>query len=117
MIANLSDKKAVVIDATCEIDNAIDTLANENGLEITAFIETRMHADHLSGATKLVKKYGSSLYISSLEQYVTKSASENGITTNLIKTGDKIVILEMDLSWRQFILRAILMEAYALNFR
>lgn len=92
VIANPSNKKAIAMDSTCEIDNAIDTLANENGLEITAFIETHMHADHLSGATKLAKKYGSSLYISSLEQYVTKSASESGITINLVKTGDKIAI-------------------------
>jgi glyoxylase-like metal-dependent hydrolase (beta-lactamase superfamily II)/rhodanese-related sulfurtransferase len=92
MITSHSDKKTVVIDATCEIDNAIDTLVNENDLEITTLIETHMHADHLSGATKLAKKYGSSLYISSLEQYMTKSASDDGININLIKTGDKIAI-------------------------
>jgi glyoxylase-like metal-dependent hydrolase (beta-lactamase superfamily II)/rhodanese-related sulfurtransferase len=92
MIASHSDKKTVVIDATCEIDNAIDILVNENDLEITTLIETHIHADHLSGATKLAKKYGSSLYISSLEQYMTKSASDDGININLIKSGDKIAI-------------------------
>ena len=52
-----SDKKAIVIDATCEIDNAISKIVNENDLKITKVIDTHMHADHLSGASRLAKKY------------------------------------------------------------
>jgi glyoxylase-like metal-dependent hydrolase (beta-lactamase superfamily II)/rhodanese-related sulfurtransferase len=92
VVASHSDRKSVIIDATCGIDKAVDNLVNENDLEITTLIETHMHADHLSGATKLAKKYGSSVYISSLEQYMTKSANDDGININLIKTGDKITV-------------------------
>ena len=67
MIASTYDKSAIVIDATCEIDNAISKIVNENGLRITKLIDTHMHADHLSGTTRLAKKYGADVYISSLE--------------------------------------------------
>jgi glyoxylase-like metal-dependent hydrolase (beta-lactamase superfamily II) len=45
MIATESDKKAIVIDPTCEIDNVISKIVNENGLKITEVIDTHMHAD------------------------------------------------------------------------
>ena len=43
-------------------------------------IETHMHADHLSGATRMAKKYGSKLYISSMEQYIIKNAIDHAIS-------------------------------------
>jgi glyoxylase-like metal-dependent hydrolase (beta-lactamase superfamily II)/rhodanese-related sulfurtransferase len=92
VIANTLDKKAVVIDATCGMDNVIDTLVSDNDLKITALIETHMHADHLSGATKMAKKYGSKLYISSMEQYIIKNAIDDAISIDLIKSGDKITV-------------------------
>jgi glyoxylase-like metal-dependent hydrolase (beta-lactamase superfamily II)/rhodanese-related sulfurtransferase len=92
MIASLSDKKAVVIDPTCEIDNTISTIVNENDLEITTLIETHMHADHLSGATRLAKKYGSKVYISSLEAYEIKNGHDDGLNFKLIKGGNKIAV-------------------------
>lgn len=92
MIASLSDKKAVVIDPTCEIDNTISTIVNENDLEITTLIETHMHADHLSGATRLAKKYGSKVFVSSLETYEIKNGHDDGLNFKLIKGGDKIAV-------------------------
>src|SRR5215510_1677787 len=74
------------------MDNVIDTLVSDNELKITTLIETHMHADHLSGATKMAKNYGSILYISSMEQYITENANDNAISINLIKSGDKINI-------------------------
>jgi glyoxylase-like metal-dependent hydrolase (beta-lactamase superfamily II)/rhodanese-related sulfurtransferase len=76
MIASMHNKSAIVIDATCEIDKAISKIVNENDLRITKLIDTHMHADHLSGATRLAKKYGAEVYISSLEGYDTKNVGD-----------------------------------------
>jgi glyoxylase-like metal-dependent hydrolase (beta-lactamase superfamily II)/rhodanese-related sulfurtransferase len=94
MIAAASDRKAIVIDPTCEIDNATSTIVNENDLKITKVIDTHMHADHLSGATRLAKKYAADLYISSLEGYEIINRDGEGSTLNVksIKDGDKIEI-------------------------
>lgn len=89
-----SDKKVIVIDATCEIDNAISKIVNENDLKITKVIDTHMHADHLSGATRLAKEYAADLYISSLEGYeiINRSDEGSGLNIKSIKDGDKIEI-------------------------
>jgi glyoxylase-like metal-dependent hydrolase (beta-lactamase superfamily II)/rhodanese-related sulfurtransferase len=91
MIASTNDESAIVIDATCEIDNAISKIVNENGLRITKLIDTHMHADHLSGATRLAKKYGADVYISSLEGYNTKNGTE-GMSIKSIRDGDIIQV-------------------------
>jgi glyoxylase-like metal-dependent hydrolase (beta-lactamase superfamily II)/rhodanese-related sulfurtransferase len=91
MVASTFDKSAIVIDATCEIDKAISKIVNENGLRITKLIDTHMHADHLSGATRLAKKYRADVYISSLEGYDTKNGTE-GMTFKSIKDGDIIQV-------------------------
>jgi glyoxylase-like metal-dependent hydrolase (beta-lactamase superfamily II)/rhodanese-related sulfurtransferase len=94
MIATASDKKAIVIDATCEIDNAISKIVNENDFKITKIIDTHMHADHLSGATRLAKKYAADLYISSLEGYELINRGDEGSSLNIksIRDGDKIEV-------------------------
>jgi glyoxylase-like metal-dependent hydrolase (beta-lactamase superfamily II)/rhodanese-related sulfurtransferase len=94
VIATASDKKAVVIDATCEIDNAISKIVKENDLKITKVIDTHMHADHLSGASRLAKKYAVDLYISSLEGYEIINRNGEGSSLNIksIKDGDKLEI-------------------------
>ncbi len=94
MIATAYDKKAIVIDATCEIDNAISKIVNENDLKITKVIDTHMHADHLSGATRLAKKYAADLNISSLEGYELINRSDEGSSLNIqsIRDGDKIEV-------------------------
>lgn len=54
-----------------------------------------MHADHLSGASRLAKKYAADIYISSLEGYeiINRDGSEgSGLNITSIKDGDKIKI-------------------------
>jgi glyoxylase-like metal-dependent hydrolase (beta-lactamase superfamily II)/rhodanese-related sulfurtransferase len=91
MVASIYDKSAIVIDATCEIDKAISKIVNENGLRITKLIDTHMHADHLSGATRLAKKYGADVYISSLEGYDIKNGTE-GMSIKSTRDGDIIQV-------------------------
>jgi glyoxylase-like metal-dependent hydrolase (beta-lactamase superfamily II)/rhodanese-related sulfurtransferase len=93
VIANLDDKKAAVIDPTCEIDDYLGTIVNENNLKITAILDTHLHADHLSGNTKLAKKYGCDLYVSALEPYeLNDFPNADGLNLNSLKDGDKINI-------------------------
>jgi glyoxylase-like metal-dependent hydrolase (beta-lactamase superfamily II)/rhodanese-related sulfurtransferase len=93
MIASPSDKKAVIIDPTCEIDNnAISNIVNNNDLRITAVIDTHIHADHLSGATRVAQKYGGKVYVSSLEPYEVKNRHDHDLNVKLIGEGDKITI-------------------------
>jgi glyoxylase-like metal-dependent hydrolase (beta-lactamase superfamily II)/rhodanese-related sulfurtransferase len=93
MIASPSDKKAVIIDPTCEVDNnAVSTIISSNDLRIIAVIDTHMHADHLSGATRVAQKYGSNVYVSSLEPYEIKIRHDHDLNVKLVKEGDKIPI-------------------------
>jgi glyoxylase-like metal-dependent hydrolase (beta-lactamase superfamily II)/rhodanese-related sulfurtransferase len=97
MVASVYDKSAIVIDATCEIDKAISRIVNENDLRITKLTDTHMHADHLSGATRLAKKYGADVYISSLEGYNTKNVTgemsfKSVRDGDIIQVGDGVVL-------------------------
>ncbi len=96
MVASAYDKSAIVIDATCEIDKAISKILNENDLHITKVIDTHMHADHLSGTTRLAKIYGAEVYISSLEGYDTKNdgGGSNRLSFKSIRDGDIIQVGE-----------------------
>ncbi|HEY0580093.1 MAG TPA: MBL fold metallo-hydrolase [Candidatus Nitrosocosmicus sp.] len=91
MVSNSLSKNALVIDATCEIDSIISYILNENNFKLTKVVDTHLHADHLSGATKLAKKYGSTLYLSSLENYNIKN-NEYGLKFKFISDGDTIKI-------------------------
>jgi glyoxylase-like metal-dependent hydrolase (beta-lactamase superfamily II)/rhodanese-related sulfurtransferase len=93
LIASPSEKKAVIIDPTCEIDNnAISNIISKNDLKVTAVIDTHMHADHLSGTTRMAQRYGSTVYLSSLEPYETKNRHHQHLNLKLIEEGDKIPI-------------------------
>jgi|SRR5829696_2399531 len=93
MVASTYDKSAIVIDATCKIDNVISNIVNENKLRITKVIDTHMHADHLSGATRLAKIYGAEVYISSIEGYNTKNdGGDKGLSFKSISDGDTIQV-------------------------
>ncbi len=93
VIANLADKKAAVIDPTCEIDDYVSTIVNDNDLKITGILDTHLHADHLSGNTKLAKKYGCDLYISALEPYELNDFPDaDGLNFKSLKDGDKVKI-------------------------
>jgi rhodanese-related sulfurtransferase len=94
VITSTLDKKSTVIDATCNMDNPVNKIMDENGLQITHIIDTHIHADHLSGATKLAKTYESDVYISSLEKYSTENINHdnNQVSFKSIKDGDRVVI-------------------------
>ena len=93
VIASTLDKKSTVIDATCDIGNPISKIISENGLQINHVIDTHIHADHLSGATRLARKYGSEVYTSSLEKYNIENIDDNNhISFKSIKESDRIPI-------------------------
>lgn len=93
VVASLKDKKATIIDATCKIETVLKDLLEENGLKITRVIDTHMHADHLSGSTRIASKYGAEISISSLEKYEPKNLdSEKNSKPTLIHDGDKLEI-------------------------
>ncbi len=93
LVASLKDKKATIIDATCNIEMALKDILEENGLKITRVIDTHMHADHLSGAPRIASKYGAEISVSSLEKYDTKNLdSEKNLRHTLIHDGEKLEI-------------------------
>jgi glyoxylase-like metal-dependent hydrolase (beta-lactamase superfamily II) len=93
VIASLKDKKATIIDATCKIETVLKDILEENGIKITRVIDTHMHADHLSGSTRIASKSGAEISISSLEKYDIKNLdSENNFRPTLIHDGDKLEI-------------------------
>ena len=93
VVASLKDKKATIIDATCKIETVLKDILEENGLKIIRAIDTHMHADHLSGSTRIASKYGAEISISSLEKYDTKNLdSEKNSKPTLIHDGDKLDI-------------------------
>ncbi|WP_458720782.1 MBL fold metallo-hydrolase [Candidatus Nitrosocosmicus sp. R] len=93
VVASLKDKKATIIDATCTIETVLKDILEENGLKIIRVIDTHMHADHLSGSTRIASKYGAEISISSLEKYDTKNRdSEKNFKPTLIQDGDELEI-------------------------
>lgn len=69
VITSTIDKKATIIDPTCNIDGVVDDLISQYGLTIERVIDTHLHADHLSGSSKIAAKYKSDLVLSSYENY------------------------------------------------
>ena len=93
IVASLKDKKATIIDPTCKFETVLKDILEENGLKITRVIDTHMHADHLSGSTRIASKYGAEISISSLEKYDTKDLdSEKSMKHTLIHDGEKLEI-------------------------
>jgi glyoxylase-like metal-dependent hydrolase (beta-lactamase superfamily II)/rhodanese-related sulfurtransferase len=95
LVASRHDNNAIVIDPTCEIERSYIKLARENGLKITKVVDTHMHADHVSGASKLAKSVSASLCVSLLEGYELKNDHEHtGITNSIewIRNGEKIEV-------------------------
>jgi glyoxylase-like metal-dependent hydrolase (beta-lactamase superfamily II)/rhodanese-related sulfurtransferase len=86
---NSDSRNAIVIDPTCGVNELIDKIAKENDLRITNVIDTHMHADHVSGATKLARVTGDRVYVSSIEGY--QIDNNTGLTSvNQIRDGDRI---------------------------
>jgi glyoxylase-like metal-dependent hydrolase (beta-lactamase superfamily II)/rhodanese-related sulfurtransferase len=91
VVGSNNDKNAVVIDPTCAIEESFMKVARDNRLNITKVIDTHMHADHVSGATKLAKLTGADLYVSALEGYEAGD-DNNGLNIHQIKNNDNIAI-------------------------
>jgi glyoxylase-like metal-dependent hydrolase (beta-lactamase superfamily II) len=91
VIGSNIDENAVVVDPTCAIEESFMKVARDNRLNITKVIDTHMHADHVSGATKLAKLTGADLYVSALEGYEVGD-DNNGLNIHQIKNDDNIAI-------------------------
>ena len=91
IVGSNKDRNAVVIDPTCAIEESFMKVAKDNRLNITKVIDTHMHADHVSGATKLAKLTGADLYVSSLEGYEVGD-DNNGLNVHQIKNNENIAI-------------------------
>jgi glyoxylase-like metal-dependent hydrolase (beta-lactamase superfamily II) len=88
-----SSRSAIVIDPTCGVNVPINKIAKENDLHITNVIDTHMHADHVSGATKLAKVTGNGVYVSSIEGYqIDQHDNNTRVTVSQIKSGDRIAL-------------------------
>lgn len=85
-----SGKTATVIDCTCDLDNSVLKLAEDNGLQITNVVDTHMHADHVSGLSTLVRRTGAKAYMGAQEGY--EPSSDLGIEMNLIGDGHEIPV-------------------------
>lgn len=104
IIASKVDNNAVVIDPSCETNEAILEITYENALRITKVIDTHMHADHVSGLISLAKNISKSgavsVNISSLERYevsqkrdeLENDNNDNNLTINKIQDNDKIYV-------------------------
>jgi glyoxylase-like metal-dependent hydrolase (beta-lactamase superfamily II)/rhodanese-related sulfurtransferase len=87
-----SGNAATVIDSTCELDNSVLRLADENGLKIVNVVDTHMHADHVSGLSTLAKSTGAKAFTSVEEGY--EPATDVGIRALPLKHEQKIPIGE-----------------------
>jgi glyoxylase-like metal-dependent hydrolase (beta-lactamase superfamily II)/rhodanese-related sulfurtransferase len=84
------DKNAVVIDPPCAIDESFLRVVKDNHLNILKIIDTHVHADHVSGTSKLARLTGAEACVSSLEGYEIEK--DCGFTVNQFKDNDKISI-------------------------
>jgi glyoxylase-like metal-dependent hydrolase (beta-lactamase superfamily II)/rhodanese-related sulfurtransferase len=90
MVSSKIDRNAVVIDPTCAIEESFMKIANDNHVNITKVIDTHMHADHVSGVSRLARVTGADIYVSLSEGYEIQD--DIGLTVHQIKDNDKISI-------------------------
>lgn len=84
--------EALVIDPERDIDR-YQTIAQENGLRITAVTETHIHADFVSGAQEFARDTAIQLYLSDEGgQDWTYQWSKGRPNTHLVKNGDKFMV-------------------------
>ena len=90
VIASTKDRKQQLL-----MQHAISTLLStlcfkKMNLQLAEYIDTHMHADHLSGSVRVARKYGSEVAISGFENYATEQvSSEQDPKCKLISTGQK----------------------------
>jgi glyoxylase-like metal-dependent hydrolase (beta-lactamase superfamily II)/rhodanese-related sulfurtransferase len=94
LVASKIDKDAIVIDPTCDMNGPIQKIVEDNNLHITKIFETHVHADHISGASKLALTYGAKVYVSSLEGYEVNGNNENNQVVNEINNESKIHLFD-----------------------
>lgn len=63
LVACQQTKQAVIIDPERDIDRYVEAAAAE-GLEITAVVETHIHADFLAGTREFAERYDTTIYVS-----------------------------------------------------
>lgn len=85
-----SGNNATIIDCTCELDNSVMRLAEENGLKIVNVVDTHMHADHVSGLSTLAKSTGANAFTSVEEGY--EPATDSGLQALPLKHEQKIPV-------------------------
>ncbi|WP_161486335.1 MBL fold metallo-hydrolase [Candidatus Nitrosocosmicus hydrocola] len=91
IIASVQSKNALLLDATCNIDKVVNDLLEEHGLKISNIIDTHMHADHLSGSTRLGNLYEGEIDLSTFETYNYENiASGKYSKSRQIKDGEKL---------------------------
>lgn len=91
IIASVQSKNALLLDATCNIDNVVNEMLEEHGLKISNIIDTHMHADHLSGSTRLGNLYGGEIDLSTFETYNYENISTGKYPkSRQIKDGEKL---------------------------
>lgn len=83
-----SGKSATVIDSTCDLDNSVLRLVEENGLKVLNAVDTHMHADHVSGLSALAKKSGAQAYVGAKEGY--EPARNLGLKVNRLENGQDL---------------------------
>jgi len=88
--------QAIVIDPSRDIQPYL-TMADSQGLTITAVTETHIHADYLSGSRELAAKTGATLYLSDCGDADWKYAFAKDPTVQLVKDGDVITIGNLSL--------------------
>lgn len=93
VIASARDKSAIILDPTCGVESIIDNLRTDYQLTIKRVIDTHMHADHLSGSTKIAYKYNAELNISSVENYSMENIPQEYQSKIIrISDDDKIIL-------------------------
>jgi glyoxylase-like metal-dependent hydrolase (beta-lactamase superfamily II)/rhodanese-related sulfurtransferase len=92
LVSSEIDNNAILIDPTCEINEPLAKVLKDNNLHLTKVIDTHLHADHISGASRLAKIYGAEVYISSLEDYDTKQNDDGLVFNQIANDNNKVDI-------------------------
>ncbi|MEO9320492.1 MAG: MBL fold metallo-hydrolase [Nitrososphaera sp.] len=85
LVASKDSNAAVVIDPSCNTEGILG-LAESQNLKITHVLDTHMHADHVSGLTKLCSETGATGHLSSLEGY----APAGNLPFRLLSDGSRV---------------------------
>lgn len=64
-LVNLGDGRALAVDAALDL-RSLDAEADRRGLRVVAVADTHLHADFLSGATRLAARDGATVYASAV---------------------------------------------------